>query len=111
MICMYGLQDVSVPVENGFNQDDAIPNIQFFFPDECGHQGQTDQPEMFNQAFLEFFRNGKVSWKTAVWAGVSRRKPINPNLVEEPAGGFPAADKSIYDSIEKLREANKTLVA
>jgi pimeloyl-ACP methyl ester carboxylesterase len=111
MICLYGLQDVSVPVENGFAQDDGIPNIQYFFPDECGHQGQTDQPEMFNQAFLEFFRDGKVSWKTAVWAGVSRRKPINPNLVEEPAGGFPAADKSIYDSLEKLREANKTLIA
>jgi hypothetical protein len=47
---------------------------------------------MFNQAFLEFFRDGKVSWKTAEWAGVSRRRAINPNLVEQPAGGFPQPD-------------------
>ncbi len=103
MICLYGLQDVSVPVENGFNQDDAIPNIQFFFPDECGHQGQTDQPDMFNTVFLEFFRDGKVTWDSAQWAGVSRRKPINPELVEQPPAGFPAPDRSLYDSLEKLR--------
>lgn len=89
MIYMYGLQDVLLPVENGFNQEDVVPNIQFFYPDECGHQGQTDQPDMFNQVFLEFFKTGKVSWETAKWAGVSRRRPINPDLVEEPAGGFP----------------------
>ena len=96
MIYLYGMDDVLSPVENGFNQEDAVPNIQFFYPQQCGHQGQTDQPEMFNQVFLEFFRDGKVSWKTAQWAGVSRRRPINPNLVETPAGGFPAPDPSLY---------------
>jgi 2-hydroxy-6-oxonona-2,4-dienedioate hydrolase len=64
MIYLYGMQDVLSPVENGFNQEDVCPNIQFFYPDQCGHQGQTDQPEMFNQVFLEFFRDGRVSRRT-----------------------------------------------
>ena len=85
MIYLYGMQDVLLPVENGFNQEDAVPNIQFFYPDECGHQGQTDQPEMFNQTFLEFFREGKVSRKTADWAGISKRRPELANLVEQVA--------------------------
>ncbi len=107
MIYMYGLQDVLSVVENGFNQEDAAPNIQFFYPDECGHQGQTDQPEMFNQTFLEFFRDGKVSWKTAQWAGVSRRRAINPDRVEQPAGGFPKPIKEAYVNNETLRAALK----
>ncbi len=86
-IYLYGRQDVLSPVENAYLQEDALPNIQFFYPDQCGHQGQTDQPEMFNQVFLEFFRDGKVSRKTADWAGVSKRRPELPHLVEqaEPA--------------------------
>jgi len=39
--------------------------------------------EMFNQVFLEFFRDGKVSRKTADWAGVSKRRPELPHLVEQ----------------------------
>ena len=73
-IYLYGMQDVLSPVENGFYQEDLLPHVQVFYPEECGHQGQTDQPEMFNQAFLEFFRDGKVSRKTADWAG-RRRAP------------------------------------
>src|SRR2546421_178088 len=93
------------PVENGFRQEEKLPNVQLFYPDECGHQGQTDQPEMFNQVFLEFFRDGKVSWKTAQWAGVSRRRPINPNVVEQPAGGFPAPIPEAYKDVPTLRNA------
>ena len=100
-IYMYGMRDVLIPVENGFNQEDATPNIQYFYPVECGHQGQTDQPEMFNQTFLEFFRDGKVSWKTAEWANVSRRRPINASFVEEPADGFPQPDPSWAKQFEK----------
>jgi pimeloyl-ACP methyl ester carboxylesterase len=82
-IYMYGKQDVLIPVENGFNQEDVgFSNLQFFYPDECGHQGQSDQPEMFNQTFLEFFKFGKVSKETAEWAGVSDRMPIKPHLVD-----------------------------
>jgi 2-hydroxy-6-oxonona-2,4-dienedioate hydrolase len=80
---LHGVDDVLNPVENGYLQEDACPNIQFFYPNECGHQGQTDQPEMFNQVFLEFFRDGKVSRKTADWAGVSKRRPELTDRVSE----------------------------
>jgi 2-hydroxy-6-oxonona-2,4-dienedioate hydrolase len=101
MIYMYGLQDVLSPVERGFAQEDSVPNVQFFYPNHCGHQGQTDQPDMFNQTFLEFFRDGKVSWKTAEWAGVSRRTAINAGLVEEPAAGFPKPDAAFLDQFKR----------
>jgi len=74
-IYLYGKQDVLLPVELGYLQEDRCPNIQFFYPDECGHQGQTDHPDMFNQVYLEFFRDGQVSRKSADWAGVSTRRP------------------------------------
>ena len=67
-------------------QEDALPNWQFFYPDNTGHQGQTDQPEMFGQVMLEFFRDGKVSRKAADWAGVSTRRAEIPDLVEQEAG-------------------------
>ena len=105
MIYLYGLNDVLLPVENGFNQEDSAPNIQFFYPDECGHQGQTDQPDMHNQVFLEFFRDGKVSWKSALWAGVSRRRAIDPKFVEEPAGGFPKPIPAAYTDPKTLKAA------
>ena len=111
MIYMYGLADVLIPAENGFQQEDAVPNVQFFYPDHCGHQGQTDQPDMFNQVFLEFFRNGKVSWKTAEWAGVSRRRPINPDRVEAPMGGFPAPIPAAYRDLQTLRAAVSAMAA
>ncbi|MBM3941070.1 MAG: alpha/beta hydrolase [SAR202 cluster bacterium] len=84
-IYLFGRQDVLVPVENGYLQEGQLPNIQVFYPDQCGHQGQTDQPEMFNQVFIEFFKNGKVSRKTADWAGVSKRRPELTHLVEQSA--------------------------
>ena len=74
-IYLYGRQDVLLPVEVGYLQEDRCPNLQFFYPDECGHQGQTDQPDLFNQVFLEFLRDGQVSRKTADRAGVSTRRP------------------------------------
>ena len=81
-IMLYGLHDALIPVENAYMQEEALPNWQFFYPD-AGHQGQTDQPEMFNQVFLEFFRDGKVSRKTADWAGVSTHRAENLDLVEQ----------------------------
>jgi 2-hydroxy-6-oxonona-2,4-dienedioate hydrolase len=83
-IYLYGRQDVLIPVEGGYLQEDVLPNVQFFYPDDTGHQGQTDQPELFNQVFLEFFRDGKVSWETAGRAGISTRRPPNPALVAVP---------------------------
>ncbi len=82
-IYLYGRQDVLTPVEWGYEQEDVLPTIQFFYPDECGHQGQTDQPELFNQVFLQFFRDGRVSRATADRAGVSSRHPEISSLVDK----------------------------
>jgi 2-hydroxy-6-oxonona-2,4-dienedioate hydrolase len=78
---LYGKEDVLNPVEWGYAQEDVLPNVQFFYPEECGHQGQTDRPDLFNPVFLEFFRDGKVSRRTADAAGVSKRRAENPALV------------------------------
>jgi 2-hydroxy-6-oxonona-2,4-dienedioate hydrolase len=105
-IYLYGMQDVLLPVEIGFKQEElGFDNIQFFYPDECGHQGQTDQPDMFNQAALEFFKDGKVRWETAEWAGVSRRIPIKPSLVQAPASGFPKPDPSFNEQFTREAKA------
>jgi pimeloyl-ACP methyl ester carboxylesterase len=81
-IYLFGRQDALLPLDHAYLIEDHLPNVQFFYPDECGHQGQTDQPEMFNQVFLEFFRDGRVGRKTAAWAGVSDRRPELP-VVEQ----------------------------
>ena len=80
-IYLYGRDDGFPVAELGHPQEDALARIQFFYPADCGHQGQTDQPELFNQVFLEFFSTGKVSTATAERAGVSDRRPPNPALV------------------------------
>jgi 2-hydroxy-6-oxonona-2,4-dienedioate hydrolase len=85
MIYVHGLQDASAPVENAVSAEPLLPNIQFFYPDQCGHQCQTDQPDMLNQLFVEFLQDGKVSRKTADWAGVSKNRPETPSLVEQAA--------------------------
>jgi 2-hydroxy-6-oxonona-2,4-dienedioate hydrolase len=107
MIYLYDLLDVLSPVENGFPQEDAVESVQFFYPDYTGHQGQTDRPDVFNQTFLEFFRNGRVSWPTAQAAGVSLRRPVNPRYVEAPAEGFPAPIPQAYTDIDTLRRSLK----
>jgi pimeloyl-ACP methyl ester carboxylesterase len=64
-VYLYGTEDVPTPVEWGFEQEKYLPNVQFFYPEEGGHQGQTDRPDLFNTLFLEFFRDGQVSRQTA----------------------------------------------
>jgi pimeloyl-ACP methyl ester carboxylesterase len=83
LIYLQGRQDVTLVLDNVIQAEPYLPNIQFFYPDQCGHQGQTDQPEMFNQVFLEFFRDGRVSRKTAEWAGISKNRPELPTVVEQ----------------------------
>jgi pimeloyl-ACP methyl ester carboxylesterase len=83
-IYLYGTEDVLMRHDvAGYPQEDALPDVQFFYPEDTGHQGQTDQPELFNQVFLEFFRDGKVSRGTALRAGMSTRRPPNPALVAD----------------------------
>lgn len=83
-VYLFGRQDRLYSLEGGYLQEDALPNVQVFYPDHTGHQGQTDQPELFNQVFLEFLRDGRVGWETAVRAGVSERRRVNPALVAVP---------------------------
>jgi 2-hydroxy-6-oxonona-2,4-dienedioate hydrolase len=77
-IYLYGRQDILTPVEWGYVQEDHLPNVQFFYPDECGHQGQTDRPDLFNPVFAQFFRSGSVAGDLADGAGVSTRRPELP---------------------------------
>lgn len=83
-IAMFGDRDVLYAVEAAHLQEDALPKVQFFYPENTGHQGQTDRPELHNQVFLEFFRDGSVSWETARAAGISTRRPPHPHLVGAP---------------------------
>lgn len=82
-ILLWGRDDILNPVTNAFLQEDVTPWIQYFYPFDCGHQGQTDKPDLFNKIFVEFFRNSKISRQTAVKAGVSERKPEIQNLVAQ----------------------------
>ncbi|MDG4834297.1 alpha/beta hydrolase [Solwaraspora sp. WMMD1047] len=81
-IYVYGRQDRLISAEDrGYAQEDALPGVQFFYPDRCGHQAQTDRPDVVGPLLLELFRDGVVSGPTAESAGVSDRRPVNPDLV------------------------------
>lgn len=75
IVYLYGRQDVLSPVENAYLQEDLLPNVQFLYPDDCGHQGQTDQPDLFNTVFEEFFAEGSLTRATADSASISTRRP------------------------------------
>lgn len=83
IVYLFGKNDTFAGYENALLQEEVLPNFQFFYVDECGHQAQTDQAEIVNQVFLEFLRDGKVSRKAADDAGVSKRRPENPDLVAQ----------------------------
>ena len=80
---LYGADDVLTPVSWGHEHEDVLPNVQFFYPEGAGHQSQTDLPDLFNDVFLEFLRDGKVSRQTADRAGVSKRRAELPHLVAQ----------------------------
>lgn len=82
-IYLYGEDDHLCPVEIGHRQEDALPNVQFFYVPDCGHQGQTDRPDIFNPLFADFFHNRRVSREHADRAGVSKRRPELTHLVEQ----------------------------
>jgi 2-hydroxy-6-oxonona-2,4-dienedioate hydrolase len=83
MIYLFGQKDTFAVLENAYLQEEVLPNMQFFYVAEAGHQVQTDQPDLTNQVFLEFIRDGKVSRATADKAGVSKRRPELPHLVAQ----------------------------
>lgn len=101
-IYLYGADDVLLPADPiGYDQEDLLPNFQFFYVPDCGHQGQTDQPELFNQVLLEFFRDGYVSRRTADLAGVSTRRPELPAIVEPRSDALAASG---IDASAAIRE-------
>jgi hypothetical protein len=73
-------------VENAYLAEEKLPNIQFFFVPDCAHQCQTDQPQLFNDVFVEFFRDGRLTRETAGRAGVSKNRPELPGLVADAVG-------------------------
>ena len=73
-IYVYGLEDVLIPVAAGYEQEELLPNIKFYYPENTGHQGQTDTPELHNRIFSEFFLTGKLSPELEKEAGVSGRR-------------------------------------
>jgi 2-hydroxy-6-oxonona-2,4-dienedioate hydrolase len=80
---MHGKLDYLQPPEWGYVREDRLPNIQFFYQDNCGHQGQTDLPDLHHRVYIEFFRDGQLSRATADEAGVSDRRPELPGLIAD----------------------------
>ncbi|WP_144548448.1 alpha/beta fold hydrolase [Bacillus sp. X1(2014)] len=54
---IWGKHDTFAPVEMGYALEKILPNIEFEYIDECGHQCQTDQPEIVNKLVCDFFKN------------------------------------------------------
>ncbi|HMG40806.1 MAG TPA: alpha/beta hydrolase [Acidimicrobiales bacterium] len=88
-VALWGMDDAAIPVTIGYEVEEALPEVQFFYPENCGHQGQTDQPELFNQVFLEFFRDGLVQRATADRANVSRHRPEVAGRIADQADSAP----------------------
>lgn len=90
MIYLHGINDRLLPLEGVQLQEDALPNAQFFYLENCGHQAQTDQPEIVNQLISEFVLNNKISLKLAQQAGISTRRPPLTSLVGDTTAYEPA---------------------
>jgi 2-hydroxy-6-oxonona-2,4-dienedioate hydrolase len=80
-IYVFGAEDRIYPIETGHDQEDLLPNVQFFYPEDCGHQAQTDRPDLVNPLIGDFFEHGWVSAQVAKAAGVSTRRPPLPAIV------------------------------
>lgn len=73
-IYLFGKDDVLVPLSAAYEQEEVLTNIQFYYPTETGHQGQTDRPELFNKVYAEYFKNGKLTPALDEEAGISTRR-------------------------------------
>ena len=52
---VWGEDDLFAPVELGYELEKLLPNIQFKYASNAGHQVQTDQPELVAQMATDFF--------------------------------------------------------
>lgn len=75
-IYLFGADDVLIPPSAAYEQEKVLTNIQFYYPTETGHQGQTDRPELFNKVYAEFFKTGKLSPELEKDASVSSQKAV-----------------------------------
>ncbi|WP_431710537.1 alpha/beta fold hydrolase [Glutamicibacter uratoxydans] len=82
IIYLHGINDRLLPLEGVQLQEDALNNVQYFYIEDCGHQAQTDQPEIVNNVIAEFVGQGKVSAESAARAGMSTRRPPLSHIVE-----------------------------
>jgi hypothetical protein len=64
---LYGVDDIICPVALGYKQEDALPKLQFFYVKNCGHQGQTDRPDIFNPVFLELSETARYRARQRIW--------------------------------------------
>lgn len=51
---IWGKHDAVAPIETAYKLEKLLPNIEFEYIDNCGHQCQTDQPELVNQLVIDF---------------------------------------------------------
>ncbi|KAA9031684.1 alpha/beta hydrolase [Niallia endozanthoxylica] len=52
---IWGKNDGVAPIETAYKLEKLLPNIEFEYIDNCGHQCQTDQPELVNKLVIDFF--------------------------------------------------------
>jgi len=74
-IFVWGKDDVLAPVELGYEMEKELPNIKFYYPGYCGHQAQTDRPDLLNNMTLEWFRDARLKPETL--AKLDQREPAN----------------------------------
>jgi pimeloyl-ACP methyl ester carboxylesterase len=55
-IFLWGKDDTLAPIERAYELEKMLPNIEFTYIDDCGHQCQNDQPEIVNEITINFFR-------------------------------------------------------
>lgn len=58
-IFIWGKQDNVASVETAYKLEKLLPNIKFEYIDDCGHQAQTDQPEVVNKLVIDFLTADK----------------------------------------------------
>lgn len=56
---IWGKQDNIAPVETAYKLEKLLPNFRFEYIENCGHQAQTDQPEVVNRLVIDFLTADK----------------------------------------------------
>lgn len=54
-LMVWGKEDAFAPVEIGYELEKMVPNVEFVYVGDAGHQVQTDQPEVVAKLASDFF--------------------------------------------------------